>query len=235
MKELLRDKYFDMSMSDVFQKKLPVIVWQNVDDVIFKCNIYLKSFKKDIGEFEFYVSEKDVELFRKITIGKRVISLYVPASSISFNVFIDQYIDDTKFKTSIPENYQFFNRRENERVQPTETTYVTFEYQKQTFKKYLFDISVGGLSLVIPKADRFNLEKGAMITNFVIHLENKKIKVHVECVNSFSVDRYKVDSLPYGGQKIAFKFIKIQTQDKIFINEYVEKNFHQSLPFLRTK
>lgn len=235
MKEIARDRNFEKMIVEMVQNQSPAIAWHSVNGVVTKVELLAKAFRKEYSEIELVVKSGNGEELQKVVGGSRVLNLYIPQASISFSAPIKSISEDFRIKTSLPESYQFYERRENERVQPTKSMYVAFEYQKVVYKKALFDISVGGFSLIIPRNDRLSLHKGTIFPTMTIEISGKKIKVKAECVNSFSVDRYKLENLPYGGQKIAFKFLAMAPEDQTFINNLVEHYLKDTLPFAVNK
>ena len=46
-------------------------------------------------------------------------------------------------------------------------------------------------------------------------------KLKAECINSFMIDRFKFDNLPYGGHKLAFRFMAISKEDKAYLIDFL--------------
>ena len=65
------------------------------------------------------------------------------------------------------------------------------------------------------------LTQGKFFEIFILDFGNHKIKVQAECVNSIIIDRFKIENLPYGGFKLAFRFTQVSTKDKAFIADFV--------------
>lgn len=232
MKEITRDRNFEKMIVEMVQNQSSAVAWHSVNGVVTKVELLAKAFRKDYAEIEFVVKSGSGEDLQKVVGGNRILNLYIPTASISFSAPIKGISEDFRIKVTLPESYQFYERRENERVQPTKSMYATFEFQKVVYKKALFDISVGGFSIIVPRNDRLSLHKGTVLPVMTIEISGKKIKIKAECVNSFSVDRYKLDNLPYGGQKIAFKFLAMAPEDQTFINELVAHYLKDTLPFV---
>ncbi len=235
MKEIARDRNFEKIIVEIVQSQSVVVAWHSINKVVFKIELLAKAFRKEYSEIELSVKCGNGEDLQKVVGGNRVLNLYLPTASISFSSPIKIISEDFKVKISLPESYQFYERRENERVQPQKTMYVSFEYQKINYKKSLFDISTGGFSFIVPIKEKLSIQKGSVFSNMNIEMSGKKIKVKAECVNSFSVDRYKLDNLPYGGQKVAFRFIAMAPEDQIYINNLVDHYLKDSLPFVVNK
>jgi len=235
MKEIARDRNFEKMIVELVQNQNTIIAWHSVNGVVSKVELLAKAFRKDYAEIELVVKSGNGDELQKVVGSSRILNLYTPSASISFSAPIKGISENFRIKITLPESYQFYERRENERVQPSKTMYASFEFQKVVYKKSLFDISVGGFSIIIPRNDRLSLHKGTIFPSMVIEIGGKKIKVKAECVNSFSVDRYKLENLPYGGQKIAFKFLAVAPEDQTYINDLVELHLKDTLPFAVNK
>ena len=121
----------------------------------------------------------------------------------------------------MPKDYSFYERRKHERLQPLKTCFVSIEFNKAVMKKSIFDISIGGIAIILPKSDKVIVAKGKEFPLIVLEVYGKKIKAKAECVNSVAIDRFKLDSLPYGGYKIAFRFTDMSKEDKDYLVEFV--------------
>jgi c-di-GMP-binding flagellar brake protein YcgR len=98
---------------------------------------------------------------------------------------------------------------------------VSVEFNKAVMKKSIFDISLGGIAIILPKSDKVVVSRGKEFPLMVLELDGRKIKVKAECTNSVTIDRFKLDSLPYGGYKIAFRFTELSKEDKEYLVEFV--------------
>ena len=235
MKEIARDRNFEKIIVETVQSQTAVIAWHSVNGVVSKCELRAKAFRKDYAEIELIVKDGKNDEFSKVLGGNRVLNIYLPASSISFSAPIKGISEDFKIKVSLPESYQFFERRENERVQTKRTSHVSFEFQKTLYKKVVFDVSTGGFSFIVPRTEKMNIAKGNVFPMMMLEVNGRKIKVKAECVNSFSVDRFKFENLPYGGHKVAFRFLTISIEDQKFLDGIVDEILKDTLPFVVNK
>ena len=80
---------------------------------------------------------------------------------------------------------------------------------------------MGGIAIVLPRSDKILVKKNKESRACVLEIGLKKIKIKAECVNSSVVDRFKVENLPYGGFKIAFRFIEMSKDDKAYFVEFI--------------
>lgn len=221
MKEQKRGKEFDRMIVESVQGNYSFFAWQSLSGVVEKCEMKIKAYRKDYGEIELEaIADNDNSLSRVIS-GNRILNIYVPELSVSFTAELKNVSADKKVKIYLPADYSFYERRKHERLQPTKTCYVSFENNKVLMKKSIFDLSIGGLAIILPKSDKVIISKGKEFPLLVIEINGKKLKAKAECVNALTIDRFKLDSLPYGGYKIAFRFTGMSKEDRDFLVEFV--------------
>jgi hypothetical protein len=221
MKEQKIGKDFDRMIVEAVQGNMSFFAWQSLGGIVEKCELKVKAYRKDYGEIELDVRPEHYESLAKVISGNRVLNIYVPELSVSFSAELKNVSAEKKIKIYVPKDYFFYERRKHERIQPLKTCYVSLEINKVTMKKSIFDISLGGIAIILPKTDKVIISKGKEFPLFVLDICDRKIKVKAECTNSVAIDRFKLDSLPYGGYKIAFRFTEVSKADKEFLLEFV--------------
>jgi hypothetical protein len=229
MKEQKRSKDFDRMIVEAVQENLSFFAWQSIGGIVEKCELKIKAYRKDYNEIELELCVGQDDKLAKVISGNRILNIYVPELSVSFSSELKSVTVDQKVKLYPPSDYAFYERRKHERVQPTKTCFVSFEHNKMMIKKSIFDFSLGGIAVILPKSDKVIITKGKAFAVFVLDIGLRKIKVKAECINSFSIDRFKFDNLPYGGFKLAFRFTEIAKEDKAFLAEFItqEMLMHQ--------
>lgn len=232
MNEQKKSRDFDRMLVEAVLGKYSFFAWQSIGGVVEKCEFKIKAYRKDYNEIELEIGTNQEEKLAKVISGDRVLNIYAPEISVSFSSEIKVITADKKIKIYLPKEYSFYDRRKQERVEPTKTCYVNFEYNKQMYRKSIFDISLGGIAIILPKSDKILITKGKQFEVFTLDIGLKKIKVKAECTNSFNVDPYKFENLPYGGYKVAFRFTDISKDDKAFLSEFIA---HQKLTQQVTK
>ncbi|MDD4976845.1 MAG: PilZ domain-containing protein [Bacteriovorax sp.] len=221
MKEQKRNKSFDRMIVEAVQENMSFFAWQSIGGVVEKCELKIKAYRKDYNEIVLELCmDQEAKLARVIS-GNRILNIYVPELSVSFSSELKSVTEDKKVKLYPPEDYSFYERRKHERIQPLKACYVSFEHNKMMIKKSIYDFSLGGIAVILPKSDKVIITKGKIFTVFVLDIGLRKIKVKAECVNSFSIDRFKFENLPYGGFKLAFRFTEISKDDKAFLAEFL--------------
>lgn len=226
MKEQKRGKDFDRMLVEAVQDGLSFFAWQSLGGVVDKCEMKVKAFRKDYNEIELEAIHDNEAALSKVISGNRVLNIYVPELSISFTAELKSISIDKKVKIYLPAEYSFYERRKHERLQPSKTCYVSFEINKMLLKKAVFDISLGGIAIILPKSDKIIVAKGKEFPLIIVDILGRKLKVQAECINAVSIDRFKLDTLPYGGYKIAFRFTKMSKEDRDFLVEFIT---HQSI------
>lgn len=213
-------KNVDRILVEVTQNNWSVFAWKSVNGVVNKCELKIKAFRKEYNEIEFEVVNKENESISDVVTGLREVNFYVPESSVSFTAVFKKTIDEFKFKVTVPTMCEYFERRKHERVK-SNNSFVIFEVNKMSYKKPMYDVSLGGFAFIIPRADKIVVKKGTVVEKCILEINNKKIPIKAECVAAVVIDRFKFDYLPYGGVKIAFRFTAISKEDKIFLAEYI--------------
>jgi len=221
MKDTKRSKDFERLMVEAVQGGYAFFAWNSVAGVVEKCGLKIKAYRKDYNEIELELAPGEEEKLGKVVSGNRILNIYVPEISVSFSSELKTITSDKKVKLYIPSDFTFYERRKHERVQPAKTCYVSFELNKHMVKKAVYDFSLGGLAFILPKSDKMIISKGKEFDTFVLEIALRKIKVKAVCVNSFTIDRFKHENLPYGGYKVAFRFTEISQEDRKFLMEFI--------------
>lgn len=221
MREIAKNKDFDRMILEAIQGKFPFFAWKSIGGVIEKCEMQVKAFRRDYNEIEFELKAEQEENLEKVVSGDRNFNMYIPELSVSFTSELKSISPDKKVKIFIPHEFSFFERRKHERVRPSKTCYLYFEHNHQVVKTAIHDISLGGIAFIMAKSEKINIAKGTNFSFFVLEFGARKIKLTAECVSAISIDRFKLENLPYGGFKIAFRFLDIAPDDRRFLMEYV--------------
>lgn len=221
MKDKELGKDFENMMIESIQNKVPFYGWQSYGGILEKCELNVKAFRKDHGEIELEVTPGFENDLGKIISGNRVLNIYVPELSISFVAELKNVGLNGKIKIYLPKSYSFYDRRKQERVRLAKTCYVSFEFNKLMLKKSIYDLSMGGVAIILPKSDKIAIEKGRVFPNFLLEIYGQKIKIKVECVGGVAINRFKLDSLPYGGYKIAFRFVSLEKKEREIITSFI--------------
>lgn len=214
-------KNFDKKIVEAIQQDFIIFGWNSFDGAITKCELKIKAYRKDYNEIELLVRKGSAQSLVDLINGEKKINIYIPELSLSFVANIKSLSENSSLKLDIPEEYSFFERRRYERVQPTRSVFTQLNLNRLQTRIAVHDISVGGLSIILPKSNKVYLNKNDVFENVNLYINERKLSATIECVSAQLLDRFKSEALPYGGYKIAFRFIHLSESDKEFLIEYV--------------
>lgn len=217
----------DKLMIEAVQNQYSLFAWKSLNGEIEKCELKIKAFRKEVNEIELEITLNEKKKISDIVTGTGEIQFYMPEASVSFSSRIKVTLADNKFKIYIPAEFSFYERRKYERVSLDKCSLV-FEQNKMKVKKAVFDIGIGGIALILPRTEKILSKKGSVLENCILEVETRKIKINLECVGTQSIDRFKLDNLPYGGNKFSFRFLQISKEDKEFLQDLITHKILQS-------
>ena len=221
MKLQKRSKDFDKMIVEAIKEGFSFFAWQSVGGNIEKCEMKVKAYRKDANEIELWICSGQENKMDLIFTGSRIVNIYVPELSVSFSSEIKSITEVKKLKLYPPLEYSFFERRKHKRIRPIKPCMVSFVLNRVIIRKPVYDFSLGGIAIILPNSAKMIIQKGKVFEVFILDFGNHRIQIKAECVNSVTIDRYKVDDLPYGGFKLAFRFTEISIKDRAFITDFV--------------
>ena len=226
---------FDKKIVEAITQKFQVVAWNSINSVIYKTQLTLKAYRKDYGELEFNIPEERAEEFSKLLEGGDKFRVYLPDLSIAFSLVIKQYPSEKTVKTFLPDNFTFHERRNYERVKPDRLCYAYINFKNATPRVNIFDVSLGGFSVVYPKSLKVDIKEEHLYSNISLDIYGHKITGKFQCVNTVSLDPHKVEALPYGGFKVAFQFVEISQRDLDYLREFISNKIIQSANFKKAE
>ena len=214
-------KDFDKKIIEAIKKGFSVVAWNTFDGVVEKCDLKLKALRKDYSEIELECLPENIEKLKSIVSGNIMIKIFIPELSISFKTKIKMTANLGKIKIAIPEEFSFYERRQHIRVNPERSSFAYLNHAGNANKSNIYDISLGGFSVILAKSNKISIEKNKVFKNTEIEVYGHRIVADIECTNSVTLDNYKVESLPYGGFKVSFRFLSMSKQDKDYLTDYI--------------
>jgi hypothetical protein len=85
MKELKRSKNFDKMIVEAVQGNFSFFVWHKDGEVVIKCELKVKAYRKDYNEIELEFKAEQKEALSKIVSGNRIVNIYIPELSVTFS------------------------------------------------------------------------------------------------------------------------------------------------------
>lgn len=212
---------FNKMVVEAVQGGQSFFAWQSIAGVVEKCELKIRAYRKDYNEIELEVKPDQEEALARVISGNRMLNIYVPDCSISFVSELKSVGSDKKIKIYPPKEYLFYERRKHERLEPGKQCFLNLELSRGMVKKAVFDLSIGGVAIILPKSEKVNVPKGKEFAEAVLDVSGRRMKVKLECTSTNTIDRFSIESLPYGGHKIAFRFTDMSKEDRHFLTEFV--------------
>lgn len=178
-------------------------MWITLSDQIILLPFELRKVDLETGLCWFILLREDdghSELFSK----SREIKCFFPNSgAYIFTSFHSFNSDSFLLKTKLPDRIYLKERRQDERYETQGELSLKFytESRSRTFK--IFDISKGGVSIILAKTDVFFSEEDGL---FEVTLLPYGIDLSIELTAKLKIKPFVFESIPYAGQKLSFKF-----------------------------
>lgn len=220
MKECKTNDYFDLIMSKAIQNQSLFYIWKSLNGSVQKINAHIVNYQKSYRLIEIGIETSMMANFFDLFPGEKILSLYSPVLGISFKVPVKNINDKNQIKCDIPSEYIVHNRRGHERVVPLCATGIKIKKNGNYIKKTVFDISESGVSILLSKSEKVLIGENQSKYELVLELGSKSILLNAELVRIINIDRYKLDSHPYGGVKFTFRFVDIKQEDRDTIKNY---------------
>lgn len=221
MKLTKRNKDFDAMIGEAVREEMSFYAWKSIEGAVEKCELKVKAYRKGHNEIELEACEGQEQKLQAVIDTGQILRIFAPDLSVSFCSELKEDPEERVVLLSLPSDFSFHERRKHERIQPSKTAYAIFEHNKVQIKKIIFDLSIGGAAVIMPRTGKIYIEKGDFLEPFVVEIGARKLKIRAQCTSLVLIDRYKFEDLPYGGIKLAFRFAEIGKDDKAFLNEYV--------------
>lgn len=214
-------KDFDKKIIEAIKKGYSAVAWNTFDGVVEKCDLKLRALRKDYSEIELECIPENVEKLKNIISGNVMVKIFIPELSISFKSKIKSATSIEKMKLAIPEEFSFYERRQHIRVNPERLSFAYISYTQHALRSQIHDISLGGFSVILAKSNKVSIEAKKKFEKVSIEVYGRKIVADIECTNSITLDNYKVESLPYGGFKVSFRFLSMNQLDREYLSDYI--------------
>jgi c-di-GMP-binding flagellar brake protein YcgR len=143
---------------------------------------------------------------------------------------------DNHLCLNLPNTVVQVERRKDIRLKITEKNPIECIFRKKfnnnivrTFEKGCYDLSAGGLSVIISKAERDLFKVGDIINEMEIYINHVKIRFEAEIVNFIAIEPDSENGLIYSGYKLCLKFFQIGEDEKSMIENYIFYTIEENL------
>lgn len=207
-----KDKIF----SDIAKNKYPVIVWNLTAGHMIKAEVVLESVVMGRkAELHFNCSDLTSQLVEQMISGSAQLNFFVAHKGVFFTSTIISF-SGKKLVVEIPADTDFQDRRNKERVDAFDVT-VKVQVGERSITKNGFNLSTGGIALVFMKAENIRELKRGESFPLSLRYQDDLIELKGLVVDVKKVDPYQHETLPYGGQRVAFEFVEMKNIDRVRI------------------
>lgn len=212
------------------QKK--VMGWRIIDGKKQTVELYIRVIRSFRNEFILRVKSKEDEtMFKQLHISLESFNIFFPKDLVLFQSKIkSRDLETGDLILEFPSMIAQVDRRKSMRYEYSDgerseikllKKFNLLNQKQQFFKKQLIDLSGGGLSFYISKADKKFFKEADKFDNVQIKVADEEIDVNLIVLSCLEVKPTATNGLSYPVHKISAKFNKLSKEKIEFIEEYV--------------
>jgi hypothetical protein len=214
-------------LSQCVQQKTKITMWKIAFDK--KLSVQLKiHFVSDTNQtIQFKVDEKDKDIIKELINGDKFAKFLIEESNTLFQCEVRSY-NHPDFTVLLPKMIAIQNRRKDLRLNVTTENYKIIiqlnskHHQKVIFNdRLLYDISKGGLSLMLNMQEKKILESNKDMLVAILALEHRLIPVSINLVNMIEIEPNDTNKLLYKSYKACFQFRDLEAKSSELINNCI--------------
>jgi hypothetical protein len=191
---------------EVQKKSANVDCWAIKDNDIVKVPLTIKTIQLDYKRIVFKFNPYHIHYFNKVINGSRKMDFVIDSKSLLFTCdFKEINKEEHELTVSIPSFHHYADRRTDDRIIPNINISIAFEGTKIPFKANVYDLSRGGLSIILGREQNALLKEG---NEFDCELNFGKtyFKTRVVVRNILPFKPYEFDGIPFQGKRYSLVF-----------------------------
>lgn len=197
----MNKKKFEEDIIESINEDNEVIIWDVIENNILRLPVKIKSLNSFASKIFLNIEEGLKDSLAHFLRGPSLIKLYIPEIQLAFVSELSA-VHGTSLEISYPVREKRLERREHERLEPLTPHYAKF----QNLKYEIFDISKGGLSIVLGSSQYeqlFQLKNDTL--NFTIDFAKETVQVKGIVVDTKKIKPYQISRFPYGAFRLALR------------------------------
>lgn len=197
----MNKKKFEKDIIESINEDNEVIIWDVIENNILRLPVKIKSLNSFASKIFLNIEEGLKDSLAHFLRGPGLIKLYIPEIQLAFVSELSA-VHGTSLEISYPVREKRLERREHERFEPLTPHYAKF----QNLKYEIFDISKGGLSIVLGSSQYeqlFQLKNDTL--NFTIDFAKETVQVKGIVVDTKKIKPYQISRFPYGAFRLALR------------------------------
>ncbi len=212
------------------QKK--VMGWRIIEGKKQTIELYIRVIRSFRNEFVLRVKNKEDEvLFKQLHISLESFNIFFPKDLVLFQSQIkSRDLETGDLTLEFPSMIAQVDRRKSMRYEYSDEErseikllkkFNLLNQKQQLFKKQLIDLSSGGLSFYISKADKKFFKENDIFENVQIQVAEIEMDINLTILSCLEVKPTATNGLSYPVFKISTKFNSISNEKQELIEEYV--------------
>jgi hypothetical protein len=238
LKKIYDPKLITSLLMATKEKAEQVLVWKFLGTKKVTASIRITVINKANGTLVFSPTLEDADVLKKIISSSESVNFYIPGGSTLFQCNIKQIESPERIIVYAPKFIAQLERRKWLRLKTIDKQNVRIQFSKridpikttqQFFRKNIFDLGVGGMALVMTKAESKSFIQGELIKGVELLIDDFKIVVDLEVLNHIELKPGQESDQFYKVWKIGFRFAGLQKKDQEIISTFVFKNIGSSI------
>lgn len=220
-----------------------VIAWKMSLGKKVTAEVFLRVIRKSRGEILFKgVDATNQKVLSSLVSGAETLNIFLPEELVLFQSKLKHFDSSGDVILEIPEMIAQVDRRKNLRLTIPDWLSVKARFVKKTksktgsnqlfkrdkgeekgqqLEKECFDISAGGLSFIVSRAESKLYSAGESIEGIQLLFKEREVHVAGTVVNILDVEPNGGNGLHYRGRKICVNFNHVEKEDRIFLENFV--------------
>lgn len=182
-------------------------VWIQYENNLKQVPFTLSQVKPAEHTMSFSFSRGLMEQFVGSLFGGEKLKVFLSDVGVTFfTEVLKCHKDSGLLKVTFPEIVFFEERRKEKRYRPSGLLKISVQDKNGSFlRKDIMDISVGGLSFLLGKEDRFPHKDGEEVS-FEIKFGSKKFELIGQVVKVLKIKPFVLENIPYGDRLVSLSF-----------------------------
>jgi c-di-GMP-binding flagellar brake protein YcgR len=204
-----------------------IIIWRFAGGKKLKAFAKIKVIRKYRDELVLCPPNSQIEKFEDVISGTDIVNVFLPHDGVLFQTTIKSYEDNDLLTLAKPTQYAQIDRRKHFRLNVVDHSNlkVIIPSKKSLFAKELhkniYDLSVGGFSVLCNKSELRELYVEAKIKGIKFYLGKEVHMANISVVSHYELDPMHNSDIIYKCWKISFEFKKYKSEFLESLNNYV--------------
>lgn len=219
------------------EKHHPVYVWRIIGDKKIMAQVQIDLVLSARGELRISPKPEAALAFSHVVGGCSSVNLFFPNSSTLFQAIVKGGHGETGLIVSFPDFIAQMERRNWLRMSGENHAKLRLQFNrkmsypnpmKQFFSKALSDVSAGGVSFLVTRAELRFLPEGEALKDIELIVEGKKIKLHASVLRIQELSKQTYPAFAGKTYKVSLRFDHIEKKDQEILAKFIFQNLPET-------